>query len=423
MNPAIRMLSPWLCLGSAVTSLAAPEVPAPARFHHSVPMASSARLAPAPAARPLLGVVTDRVSAELRHQLPQLAPGAGLIVRELAPGSAAAKAGVERLDILVAWNDQMLVHPAQLQVLVENARAGDPVTLGFLHRGEMTKAVVTLEPRSGQRAAGPRSPGPRTFDRHRPAPPPHGGKGASRHAAPPHSVPHGDAPHAAPHHAAPPQSDRRPRKFDLEPLGQLLGDVKPEDIGALLLQGLDLESVDLQKLEEALGGLKLDLEKLGEVAKGIDFDINRIGRGGQGLDLDAIDPEMINRLLKDLDPEALRKMMEGFGPPRSVAPEAGAPPSAPEAGAEKPVSAAKIVLIGPGGNRTEFPLGEALKPGGDPRDALKSLDLSRLSPADLLGGKLLLIQPDGSEQEINPAEILQNSDVINQFLKALGDPK
>jgi len=127
------------------------------------------------------------------------------------------------------------------------------------------------------------------------------------------------------------------------------------------------------------------------------------------------DPAMIDGILKNIDPEALRKVMEGFAQVQPAAP-------APEAETPKP-AAAKLILIGPGGNRTEFPLGEALKPGGNPRDALKNLDLSKFNPADLLGGKLLLILPDGSQQEINPAEILQDSDVINQFLKAMGGAK
>ena len=92
----------------------------------------------------MLGVEVERIGEELRHQLPLIKPGAGLIVRRLMPASPAAQAQVDKLDILLLWNDQLLVHPAQLQVLAQSAKPGDTVNLGFLHHGVMTHAQVTL---------------------------------------------------------------------------------------------------------------------------------------------------------------------------------------------------------------------------------------------------------------------------------------
>jgi hypothetical protein len=103
-------------------------------------------------------VGADRLADDLRHRLPQLKPGVGPIVREVLPGTAAAKAGVERFDILVSWNDQMLVHPGQLQVLVENAKTGEPIQLEFLHRGKLTKSSVVLDSRPEPAIPGHRHP-------------------------------------------------------------------------------------------------------------------------------------------------------------------------------------------------------------------------------------------------------------------------
>lgn len=103
----------------------------------------------------MLGVEVERISEELRYQLPLIKPGAGLIVRGLVPGGPAALAQVGKLDILLQWNDQLLVHPAQLQVLAQSATAGDQVDLAYLHHGVFTHAQVTL----AASAAAPAKPG------------------------------------------------------------------------------------------------------------------------------------------------------------------------------------------------------------------------------------------------------------------------
>ena len=92
----------------------------------------------------MLGVMAERISDELRYQLPVIKPGAGLIIRRLVPGGPAAQAHMEPLDILLQWNDQLLVHPAQLQVLVQCAKPGDKVDVAYLHHGVLTKTQITL---------------------------------------------------------------------------------------------------------------------------------------------------------------------------------------------------------------------------------------------------------------------------------------
>ena len=97
----------------------------------------------------MLGVRVERISEDLRYQLPAIKPGAGLIIREVVPNSPAAQARLEPMDILLMWDDQWLVHPAQLQVLAQSAQPGDKVNLEYLHRGGLTKTEITLAEETG----------------------------------------------------------------------------------------------------------------------------------------------------------------------------------------------------------------------------------------------------------------------------------
>ena len=100
-----------------------------------------------PPAATFLGVVTERISDEIRHQLPQIKPGAGLIVRQTMPASPADGAHIGKLDILLQWNDQLLVHPEQLRILVDSAKPGDTVSLTYLHQGVVAETKVQLADR------------------------------------------------------------------------------------------------------------------------------------------------------------------------------------------------------------------------------------------------------------------------------------
>ena len=129
---------------------AAPAAAAPA----AAAPAAAAPAAPAIGKTAVLGVVTERIGEELRYQLPLIQPGAGLIIRHLMKDSPAASANMAVMDILLKWNDQLLVHPAQLQVLVESSKPGDPVDMEYLHMGTLTKARITLAEKTRPAAHG-----------------------------------------------------------------------------------------------------------------------------------------------------------------------------------------------------------------------------------------------------------------------------
>ena len=98
---------------------------------------------PARRDRPWLGVGVEEASEALASQL-NLAPGVGLVVIYVAPDSPGEKAGLEKNDLLVEFEGQPLVHPAQLRKLVQVRKEGNKVELGFYRAGKKQTVSATL---------------------------------------------------------------------------------------------------------------------------------------------------------------------------------------------------------------------------------------------------------------------------------------
>ncbi|MFW5752934.1 MAG: PDZ domain-containing protein [Planctomycetota bacterium] len=120
--------------------------------------------APPPAAvatmRPFLGVAVERLAPERATALG-LEPGVGLHVRGVEPDSPASAAGLQRDDVLVRLDDQLLIHPEQLAVLIRRAGAGAAVALRLRRAGDPTTCNATLAERSAaalRRSAQPETP-------------------------------------------------------------------------------------------------------------------------------------------------------------------------------------------------------------------------------------------------------------------------
>ena len=94
-----------------------------------------------------LGVAPEEISEELRAQLP-LEPGAGLIVRSVLPDSPAAKAGLQKNDVLMKIDDQLLTNAGQLRTLVAARKDGDTVRLTYFRRGQQATLDVKLATRA-----------------------------------------------------------------------------------------------------------------------------------------------------------------------------------------------------------------------------------------------------------------------------------
>ncbi len=90
-----------------------------------------------------LGVGVDEAGDALASQLG-LQSGEGLVVTFVATDSPAAKAGIQKNDVLVEFDNQLLVHPAQLRKLVQMHKSGDTVRLEVFRGGKKETIEVTL---------------------------------------------------------------------------------------------------------------------------------------------------------------------------------------------------------------------------------------------------------------------------------------
>lgn len=90
-----------------------------------------------------LGVATAEVPPALAAQLG-LSEGFGLVVDEVVPESPAAKAGVQRFDVIKQFNDQHLTDPNQLAALVRSVGKDTEVTLTLIRKGTEQKVAMKV---------------------------------------------------------------------------------------------------------------------------------------------------------------------------------------------------------------------------------------------------------------------------------------
>jgi hypothetical protein len=95
---------------------------------------------------PYIGVITTPPPPVLSAQL-SLAEGFGLVVNDVLPDSPAAKAGVQRYDVLTKFNDQQLVDPGQFATLVRALSKGTEASLTLLRKAQEQKVTVTVDER------------------------------------------------------------------------------------------------------------------------------------------------------------------------------------------------------------------------------------------------------------------------------------
>ena len=90
-----------------------------------------------------MGVSTTEAADVLASQL-NLSPGSGLVITYVSRGSPASRAGLQKHDVLVEFDDQSLVHPAQLRKLVRAHNVGDTIKVDYFRAGKRLTASVTL---------------------------------------------------------------------------------------------------------------------------------------------------------------------------------------------------------------------------------------------------------------------------------------
>ncbi|MGC4072124.1 MAG: PDZ domain-containing protein [Nibricoccus sp.] len=89
-----------------------------------------------------LGISTHSVDAALAAQM-ELPPETGLVVVQIMPDSPAAGV-LKQLDLLTRFDDQILIEPRQLGVLVRSKKEGDEVKLTLFRAGKKQTVSVKL---------------------------------------------------------------------------------------------------------------------------------------------------------------------------------------------------------------------------------------------------------------------------------------
>ena len=95
---------------------------------------------------PYIGVITTPPPAVLSAQLG-LAEGFGLVVSDVLPDSPAAKAGVQRYDVLTKFNDQQLVDSGQFSTLVRALKKDTEASLTLVRKTQEQKVTVKIDER------------------------------------------------------------------------------------------------------------------------------------------------------------------------------------------------------------------------------------------------------------------------------------
>jgi hypothetical protein len=127
----------------------------------AIGVASMTRAAEPAAGEPtaFLGVTVSPPPPAVARQLP-LPDGVGLMVQHVYDGSPADAAGLEPYDVLHKLDDQLLIHPAQLTVLVGLRDPGETVSLHRYRAGEAEALTVELGERPGDLPPAPHAPPP-----------------------------------------------------------------------------------------------------------------------------------------------------------------------------------------------------------------------------------------------------------------------
>jgi serine protease Do len=90
-----------------------------------------------------LGIAIQTVSPDLAKAFG-LSQGGGALVANVTPGSPAAKAGIERGDIILALNGQPVNEPDDLSVRIAETAPGTTVHLKISRNGQMRDVAVEL---------------------------------------------------------------------------------------------------------------------------------------------------------------------------------------------------------------------------------------------------------------------------------------
>jgi S1-C subfamily serine protease len=92
---------------------------------------------------PWIGITMMAITPEIARVF-DLPTEEGVIVAGIEKGGPAAKAGVQRGDIIIEANGHKISEPGDLQKVVRDARVGQKLTLKIIRDGRVRSIVVTV---------------------------------------------------------------------------------------------------------------------------------------------------------------------------------------------------------------------------------------------------------------------------------------
>ena len=103
---------------------------------------------PRPTRKPgMLGVGVAPLNDQTRAQAQLAADVEGIIIQNVGPNSAAARAGLEVGDVILSINDLKVTDPQKFAQMINRARAGDVFRFEVLRGGENVRKEATLAER------------------------------------------------------------------------------------------------------------------------------------------------------------------------------------------------------------------------------------------------------------------------------------
>ncbi len=93
--------------------------------------------------RPWVGVATTPIDYALRDHL-EIAEGFGIQVIEVMPDSPASEAGLRNNDIITRFEEQHLISPEHLSLLVRTKKSGEKVAFAIIRKGKEEVVELTL---------------------------------------------------------------------------------------------------------------------------------------------------------------------------------------------------------------------------------------------------------------------------------------
>lgn len=106
----------------------------------AVPLVPTVSSAP----RAWIGLRVAKPDETISAQVPALPPGIGFLVKSLDEGGPAEAAGLQELDLVWKFGDQMLVNESQLAALLRLSKPGEEVTVAAFRGGKPLEVKLKL---------------------------------------------------------------------------------------------------------------------------------------------------------------------------------------------------------------------------------------------------------------------------------------